>query len=306
MKSFALAIVAVLLLVGGGLIERYIDRKPDLGSQLAASEAHAATLEKQVQALLNSQASFEAEVATLESRLSAARTPPVRSTASKVPAEGATPPPSAPETEGTAGAKPFAALSQMMKNPAMREMAKKQQAAMQDMAYGDLYTALRFNDEDKAYFKQLLTARADAETELGFRLMDSSLTPEARQAALDESKQQKEQSNANIRDFLDNDSDYRVFEHYEQTKAQRMMLMMNKGAFDAEPLTPEQESQLIDTMHDVATRSGNTANSADASKSAAFDPSQFTQAALDQQLQKLDRDAQAVSSAAAAFLSPRQ
>jgi hypothetical protein len=223
----------------------------------------------------------------------------VRSAASK----GLATPAPAPEAAPAVPTKSFEAFAQMMKNPAMREMAKKQQAAMRDMTYGDLYTALRFNDEDKAYFKQLLADRGEAETELGFRLMDPALTADARQAALDENKQLKAQSDAAIRDFLDNDTDYQTFTHFEDTKAERMILMMNKGAFDADPLTPEQETQLIDTMHSVATASGTASNSG---QPKTFDPSQFTEAALDQQLQKLDSNAQAVSAAATAFLSPKQ
>ena len=134
------------------------------------------------------------------------------------------------------------------------------------------------------------------------RLMDSTLTPEARQAILDEMKQQNDQSDANIRTFLDNDADYQLFENYQQTAAERMFLTMNKSAFDADPLTPEQETQLINTMHDAAVSTG----SSPGNRPAAFDPSQFTQAAMDEQLQKLDRQAAAVSTAAAAFLSPQQ
>ena len=191
----------------------------------------------------------------------------------------------------------------MMKNPAMREMARKQQAAMQDLIYGNLYTALRLSDEDKAQFKQLLADRASIDSDLGFQLMDSTLSAAARQAAQDESKQQKEKSNADIRAFLDNEADYQAFEHYDQTKAERMTLTMNKGAFDAEPLTPEQETQLIDTMHAVALRPSTTP---DLSRPGTFDPSQFTQADLDRQLQMLDRNSQAVREAAGAFLSPGQ
>ena len=303
MKPLLLTIAALTLLVCGALLGHLIEAKPDLAPQLAASEERARSLEKQVHALQDGQDSREAEIAALKTRLSTSRPAPVRSTGSKrIETAVATPAPT-PEATGPAGKGYLKAMSQMMKNPAMREMAKSQQAAMRDMAYGDLYTALHFNDEDKAYFKQLLADRASAETELGFRLMDPSLTPEARQAALDENKQQKDQSNAAISAFLDNANDYQSFQHYEQTQGERMMLAMNKAAFDSEPLTPQQATQLVDTMHDVAMRSG---NAPDSNRSKSFDPSQFTQAALDEQIQKFDSNAQAVNNAAATFLSPNQ
>jgi hypothetical protein len=303
MKTLLFMIAAVALLVAGGLLGRFIETRPDLAPQLAASEAHAAALDKQVKTLQASNASLNSEVDGLQSRLAAAKTIPVRSTAAKAAAAEAAASSPAPEAAPAEGAKPLAALAEMAKNPVMREMAKKQQAAMRDMIYADLYTALHFDDGDKAYFKQLLANRAEAQMDLAYRLMDPALTPEARQAAIAESNQQKEQSNADIRAFLDKDSDYQAFQHYDETQGERMMLTMNKSAFDAEPLTPQQETQLIDTMHSVATSFSDTP---DPNLPKTFDPGQFTQAALDAQIQKLDRNAQAVSQAATTFLSPRQ
>jgi hypothetical protein len=304
MKPLIVTASAISLLALGGLLGRLITTKPDLAPQLAASEARAANLDRQVKALRQSQASLNGEIAELRARLSAAGTAaPVRSAVSKTPIPGSPESPSTPSLSSPpTGAKPFEEFSKMMKNPAMREMAKQQQLAMQDMIYSDLYSALHLNDEDKAYFRQLLAARTGFQADAGMRLMDSSLTPEARQAIVDEMKQQNDQGDANIRTFLDNDADYQLYQHYQQTASERIFLTMNQGAFDADPLTPEQQTQLIDTMHNAAISSGNSPGN----YAAPFDPSKFTQAAMDEQLQRLDRQAQAINTAAAAFLSAQQ
>jgi hypothetical protein len=186
----------------------------------------------------------------------------------------------------------------------MRAMAKQQQVAMQDMQYADLYKALQMKDDEQTYFKQLLADRASTLTDLGFRLMDSSLSADDRKAITDEINQQKDLSNQHIRDFLNNDADFNTFQHFEDTKGERMMLSMSKGAFSAEPLSPQQEQQLIDTMHTVATAPGNATNMGGGPEK--FDPNSFTQANIDQQLQTMDRNAQTVRQAAVQFLSPRQ
>jgi len=305
MKPIVITFAAAALLALGGVIGHMAFAKPDLTGQLATSEARAATLTGQVQALTASETNLKKEVATLQSKLSA-------STAATARAIPAVPSPPKTSTRGAmstptpkdAGAKPFDALSKMMKNPAMREMAKQQQIAMLDMQYADLFAKFQFKDDEKAYFKQLLAERAGNMADLGFRLMDSSLTPADRKAVTDEITQQKQLNDDQIRSFLNNDADYTAFQHYEDTKGERMMLSMSKGAFASEPLTPQQEQQLIDTMHQVAIRPGNVPNFGGSAEK--FDMSKFTQADIDQQLQTMDHNAQAVRDAAVQFLSPQQ
>jgi len=303
-KPIIIIIAAAALLALGGIVGRMVSAKPDLTVPLAASEAHAATLAGQVRALAASETSLKNEVTTLESKLSAAT-----AAATKAAAAGSAAPATPtrvvrPASPPDAGTKPMDALSKMMKDPAMREMAKKQQVMMQDMQYGDLYAAFQFTDDEKAYLKQLLADRTGKMADLGFRLMDSALTPEERKKVTDEINQQKELSNDQIRSFFNNDADYNTFQHYEDTKSERMMLSMNKSAFASEPLTPQQEQQLIDTMHTVATQPGNVPK-LDGSPDK-FDMSKLTQANIDSQLQTMDRNAQAVREAAVQFLSPPQ
>jgi hypothetical protein len=73
-------------------------------------------------------------------------------------------------------------LSKMLDDPAMNKMIQSQQKFMLDMSYGSLYGLLDLNPEDLATFKELLGRKQTEMTEIGFELMDESLTEAERDA----------------------------------------------------------------------------------------------------------------------------
>ncbi len=204
-----------------------------------------------------------------------------------------------------ASTKPMNALMDMMKNPAMREVLKQQQLAQIDMQYGGLMSRFQLNDEEKANFKQLLAERLQLETDLGMKLMDPSLTAEQRKGLIQQLSDAKSANDSRIKTFLNNDEDYKGYQSWEDTKPERMQLSMGQSLFtnSGEPLSAQQEQQLVDVMAQVRRQPKATP---DLSKPENFDPAKLNQAGIDRLLSSYDTDAQKILQAAGGFLSPKQ
>ncbi len=298
-------LVVVLLLTATGIIAMLTQERNAAAARLAQSEsvqkklaaeldslrAERDTLRKQVQK--QNQAVAESALAAAGGRPAAAASP-----ASSTAAGG-----SASDAPG-AKPKPKNPLAEMFKNPAMKDMMKQQQIAQLDMQYGKLFSQFQLSDEEKADFKQLLVDRVQHEAELGLRMLDE-ITPEQRKALVKEYEDSKKAGDARIRDFLNNDADYTAFMTWEETKGERMQVDMGRGLFTnaGEPLTTQQEEQLIGVMQQVRKQPSTVP---DLSKPENFDPTKLTQADIDRQLARYDANATAVAAQAAQFLSPKQ
>lgn len=207
---------------------------------------------------------------------------------------------------GAAGGRPMKdTMTEMMKNPAMREMAKQQQIAMIDLQYGGLFSQFQLDDTEKANFKQLLAERVGLESDLAMKMIDDKLTPQQRQAMIQEMQAAKKQNDEKVRTFLNSDQDYQAFQQWEDTKNERMQLSMGQSAFSGagEPLTAQQEQQLVSAMYEVRKQPSAVP---DLNKIENFDPRHLDAAGLERQLAKLDANARQVYERASAFLSPNQ
>ncbi len=301
MKTLFVILGSALVLVAGGIVALVVREKSELAAQLASSEARFGKLESEIQSLKAKEKKLLEDLDGANAKLEAAKL--AASASSKPSQRGAVAPLAARDIGRPESTKPMKALSDMMKNPAMREMAKQQQIAMLDMQYGDLFKAFNLNDEEKANFKQLLAERLAIDSDMGMKLMDDTLTPEQRKAMLTEVNEQKKLSNERIKTFLNSEEDGKIFDHFENTKAERMQLTMGKGSFAAAPLTPQQELQLIDIMHEANMAPSNVPN---LQRPENFDPRKFTQNDIEKQLQKFDANAAAVRAKAQTFMSPEQ
>jgi hypothetical protein len=172
------------------------------------------------------------------------------------------------------------------------------------MQYAGLMSKFNFNDGEKADFKKLLADRLQREAELGFKMMED-LTPDQRAALVKEYEDGKTASDAQIRDFLNSDADFKTFKDWQETRGERMQLDLGRALFTSsgEPLSPDQEQQLITTMHNVNSQPSSVP---DLSKPQNFDPQKLTPADIDKQMASYDEKAQAVAAQAAQFLTPKQ
>lgn len=306
MTRVSVLLMLMVTLVGGGVILLLNREHGRLSARLAQSETSRVGLEERVRTL-------QAERDRLRSLLSEKK--PATSgnagavtSSSTLPAErkdgeSANPAPAkSPKNPAAAGRTAFA---EMMKNPAMKEMMKQQQIAALDSQYGPLFAQFQFTDEEKQAFKQLLGDRALMDTELGLQMMAEGVTPEQRADLARKHGEERKASDSRIRDFLNSDTDYAAFQQWEETKAERMQLDMGRSVFagSGEPLSPQQEQQLITAMHEVNRLPSSLP---DLSKPENFDPAHLTQADIGRQMARYDDNAQAVLQRAAQFLTPKQ
>ena len=205
----------------------------------------------------------------------------------------------------TPGGNPMKSMAEMMKTPGMKDAVVQQNLAQFDMVYGKLCDRLQLDGADKQDFKNLLTERMRAELELTFTMMGGDLSPQQSAAAVDALGKAKTASDQKIRAFLNNETDYQVFEKWERSKGDRMILNMGISAFESagEPLTSAQQDQLVSAMFEARTQSRSVP---DMSK-----PENLTAANLGPQMSQrilADYDAQAaqVAADASAYLSPAQ
>ena len=207
---------------------------------------------------------------------------------------------------GSAAKDSKSSITQMMKSPAMREMVKAQQGMQIEMQYARLFTNLGLDDTEKSHFKKLITDRASAKMDMGFKLMESTLTKDQRKAITDDFDLQKKASDEAIRTFLNDENDYKTFQHWEDTEPERMQMMMGRGAFEGAgvPLSTDQEEQLVSLMAEVRKKPSALPD--------LTDPKNITPEAIGSEdmikkiTAKAASDAEAIRKGAAAFLSPEQ
>ncbi len=223
-------------------------------------------------------------------------------------------PPPAPLAAAPAPAAPAAApaptgragLREMMNAPGMREAMERQQALQIDIAYARLFDQLQLSPQEREHFKKLLVERQKTQTELSLKLMDDKLTSAQRQAIGEQIDQQRTAFDDTIRQFLNHDDDWQSFQHWEKTLPERTQYeMLGKGLFASspEPLSAQQEQQLIDLMAEVRARPGSGGNLAGKTN---LDPSLLTDDLIQRQLQQIEVNGRIVAERAAEFLSPAQ
>jgi hypothetical protein len=196
---------------------------------------------------------------------------------------------------------PFA---QMLEDPQMKEFVKNQQLAMLDMQYGKLFERFKLSPEERQDLKGLLAEKMRRELDLGMAGMagDPKKVADLAQCV----KGVTEEMDAKIRTFLNNDEDYGVYKKWEETKSHRMQLNMLEPAFAGvgEPLSGEQEEQLVSVMQTAAGQRGSE-GTADGFNAELLQGG-FTPELGEKLLRNLDQQSARVLGDAAVFLSPAQ
>ncbi len=196
-------------------------------------------------------------------------------------------------------------LAEMMNNPEMKGMMKQQQEAQIDVLYGGLYNRLHLNDADKQELKKMIAERMQGETELGLRLMDAGLSEDQKKTVFKALSDAKDASDRKIKAFLNNEQDYQMFQSWEGSKAERMALTLGHAAFSAvgEPLTTQQEDQLVNSMASARTRRTDVPDLSNVKGLASMSGDEKEMARV---AAAFSAQAQEVYAAAASFLTPKQ
>lgn len=196
----------------------------------------------------------------------------------------------------------------MIDIPHLREMMLKYQDGSIDRAYGRLFKQLGLSAQEVDYFKRLLADRETRRMDITLTAIDRKLTPTARQAkeVTNASKiaTSTRASDAAIRQFLNHDGDYRVFQEWEDTKSERQQADQAAAIFAmaGRPISPEQRNQLVDLT--VAVRKASRPASPAASPQEVKRPISEAQRTL--QRLRAEADDQSILKQAAAFLTPAQ
>ncbi|MDB6139023.1 MAG: hypothetical protein JWO94_2095 [Verrucomicrobiaceae bacterium] len=134
--------------------------------------------------------------------------------------------------------------------PAVREMLHKQQELQVDMTYGRLFQKFALTDEQQTAFKRLLSASLAAQTDIKMKMMDPNITEAGRKAVAAQLDMEKQQSDAAIHQFLNNEDDFNTYKGWEDTKQERLQLQLGGANFDMAgvPLTDDQREQLVAAM----------------------------------------------------------
>lgn len=212
----------------------------------------------------------------------------------------------APNEQGADGAKNLSKmLTDLMKAPGMKDIMKQQHEAQIDMTYGGLISRLHLNSGEKQDLKQMLAERLQEQSDFGLRLVEEGLSEDQRNAALKSLKESQDASDGKIKTFLNNEQDYQMFQAWEGSKAERLVLSLGHAAFSevGEPLTSDQEDQLVKAMAFARTQRTDVP---DLSKVENFATWTGDEKAMAKMTAALKSQAQQVAAAAASFLTPKQ
>ena len=152
------------------------------------------------------------------------------------------------------GDKPLRSMSEVLQTEAGRAMIKRGIEAGLPMIYGDFINSLGLNDEESKYFKELLTKRMLDQQQLGMKWVQAD--EEGRASLAIEMEKLAEESSVKIDEFLQNEEDAVSFKRYEQQLPERRQMRGVRNALSDEPLTPEVEERLVDTLYQARLNSG--------------------------------------------------
>ena len=151
----------------------------------------------------------------------------------------------------------------------------------------------------------MIAERVQGETELSLRLMEAGMPEEQKKTVFKALADAKDASDLKIKSFLNNEQDYQMFQSWEGSKAERMALTMGHAAFSAvgEPLTTQQEDQLVNSMTSARTRRTDVPDLSNVKSLASMTGDEKELARV---TAAFNTQAQEVYAAAASFLSPKQ
>ncbi|HEY4414623.1 MAG TPA: hypothetical protein VGO57_02935 [Verrucomicrobiae bacterium] len=147
---------------------------------------------------------------------------------------------------------PFAA---MFKDPKMRDMIKASQkmvmGPMIEKQYAALFKQLNLTPEQSAKVKDLLQQKMLASADSGMSLMDDSLDATQRADLAKQNKQQADDYDAQIKEYLGDDN-YSAYESYQKTIPDRTAVsQFNDQLGSSAALSDDQQQQLTQAMSDA-------------------------------------------------------
>jgi hypothetical protein len=148
------------------------------------------------------------------------------------------------------------AFGSMMTNDAMKEMIRTQAGMQLDRQYRRLFDYMNLPPEKLAALKKLMAARQEAQMADGMAFMTEGFNKGSLEKRGKAIKETKEAYDKQIAELLGPD-DYDAFKQYEDTQMERHEVDQLKYSLadSGEPLTEEQERELVNRFHSARTNS---------------------------------------------------
>ena len=262
-----LAIVILASFAGGYALHVMIARdaadllQQELDSQkssLAKLQSEHATKEKELAAMATERTQLELDKNGVQSALEAitlqkaALEEQLATTKAELVALPATPEPpiSAPDQQTPfkmqAGNPKGGGLANMLKDPHMKDMMRKQAEAMFDMMYGELMQQLNLPEDRAAELKQMMLDRNWALQEAGIAMISGDLSPEERAAKAEEIEHMQQEQDNKIADYL-GPTGKQAYDYYNSTIEERQFLNQFSPQLTT-PMDPQARDSIIRIM----------------------------------------------------------
>lgn len=143
----------------------------------------------------------------------------------------------------------------MWENPAGKSMMNQGAKMAVGMLYQDFVDGLQLSKEEGEYFKNLLGKEISDQQELGMKMLGA--TAEEQKSLAEELLKRNNETQDEIKKFLNNDEDYKAFTDYKNHLPEHQQLDGIRSAMSAKavPLDSETESKLVEAMYRSRTES---------------------------------------------------
>lgn len=210
---------------------------------------------------------------------------------------------------GALGVPEYATVQKPVSAPAQDPSAHDSIAAQQqksvEMIYGELFRHFALSPEDHDRLEKLLVEKQMNQVNFGLKMMDPSLSAEDRSTVAQQLQAANAETDAEVRDFFNNDSSYAYYQTYIQQQPERMevnTLTASLAAADL-PLEPAQAEALVNLMYQERSNFKFTQDFYDQTK---IDPQSLNGSAADIFLQEQALLQDQIADRAASLLTPQQ
>jgi len=268
-----------------------------LQSSLAAQEERTTRLREQLKETRADAATKDHEAAQLRKALQESLTNQTQRATAEAPAQ--------------TNSKPSNLLSEMFKNPEMKEMIKNQQktafGVMIDKNYGKLFADLNLTREQASALKDMIMNKQLEAASMGMSMVTDDLDAAKRAELVKQVKAASDAGDAQIKEFL-GEGNFELFQAYEKTMAERMTVSGLKDQLGSGPtaLTGDQEQLLIQTMTQERQNFKFTTDFSDKSKFTGDFTTMFNEDKVNEHFQQLGQLNQQYLARAQGILSPDQ
>ncbi|MGI9240636.1 MAG: hypothetical protein ACR2RV_07535 [Verrucomicrobiales bacterium] len=143
-------------------------------------------------------------------------------------------------------------------NPAIqKQMLAQFEAQLGDVLEG-LYDHFELEGEELSHFKGLIAEHWRVQSQVPMQLMSAMGDAEKVQSIKENLEKSRDETDARIAEFLNDDGDYAYYETYRDQLPDRMEVNQYRDAMDSGgvPLTADQEAQLVTAMAEERESSG--------------------------------------------------